>query len=172
MPAKSDKWTDERLATAKRMWCVEGASASDIAAELGMGLTREAVSGMIFRKKWVRSEAINERNRTKLVRSKRKAKVRPAPKPVVPPAPPRPAPSHAATDQARVRPIDLKPGQCKWPVGDPRSEAFGFCGEPRDEVRAEGSCPYCPQHANRAYKTRDQVRAESAAYYASLHRAS
>lgn len=31
---------------------------------------------------------------------------------------------------------------CRWPVGDPKSEGFGFCGHV-----AAGSGPYCPFHA-------------------------
>lgn len=37
--------------------------------------------------------------------------------------------------------VDLAPCDCRWPIGDPRSETFGFCGHPK----AVGS--YCADHA-------------------------
>jgi hypothetical protein len=41
-----------------------------------------------------------------------------------------------------VRLVDLMPCDCRWPIGDPRSEAFGFCGH----SKREGSS-YCAAHA-------------------------
>lgn len=41
-------WTDERVETLKRLW-TEGHSASQIAARLGMGVTRNAVIGKVHR---------------------------------------------------------------------------------------------------------------------------
>lgn len=41
--------------------------------------------------------------------------------------------------------MDLDKDMCKWPVGDPTSSDFGFCGDPRVEGR-----PYCACHARRA----------------------
>ena len=41
-------WTDERVETLKKLW-TEGHSASQIAARLGMGVTRNAVIGKVHR---------------------------------------------------------------------------------------------------------------------------
>ena len=43
-------WTDERVALLKKLW-MEGLSASQIAAELGEGVTRNAVIGKVHRLK-------------------------------------------------------------------------------------------------------------------------
>ena len=42
---------------------------------------------------------------------------------------------------------DLQSHHCRWPIGDPASPDFGFCGEAiRDE-----SVPYCTRHCRIAY---------------------
>ena len=41
--------------------------------------------------------------------------------------------------------MDLRPNQCKFPVGDPRLPGFGFCGHPQ----ADGV--YCRPHAKLCY---------------------
>ena len=47
----------------------------------------------------------------------------------------------------RVTILHLSEKTCKWPIGDPGSEDFCFCGHgPR-----EGS-PYCEYHARLAYQ--------------------
>ena len=47
----------------------------------------------------------------------------------------------------RVTILHLSDKTCKWPIGDPGSEEFCFCGHgPR-----EGS-PYCEYHARLAYQ--------------------
>ncbi len=35
---------------------------------------------------------------------------------------------------------------CRWPEGDPRTDAFWFCGRP-----AVAGKPYCGEHCARAY---------------------
>lgn len=35
---------------------------------------------------------------------------------------------------------------CKWPIGDPSSDSFTFCGRRQDEG------PYCMEHARVAYQ--------------------
>jgi GcrA cell cycle regulator len=42
---------------------------------------------------------------------------------------------------------DVKEGQCRWPIGDPTSAAFRFCGS---ESMAHQS--YCPRHCRLAYR--------------------
>lgn len=37
--------------------------------------------------------------------------------------------------------LNLKPHDCRWPIGDPRAENFRFCGKDRDI-----GVPYCTQH--------------------------
>ena len=53
--------------------------------------------------------------------------------------------------------FELQQCQCRWPVGDPGSEDFGFCGN----MRIAG-LPYCTAHAQIAYRPsiRDAVAHE------------
>ncbi|MCL1902295.1 MAG: GcrA family cell cycle regulator [Alphaproteobacteria bacterium] len=41
----------------------------------------------------------------------------------------------------------LKPDQCRWPIGDPDSEKFHFCGAPVFVGK-----PYCYEHCKMAYQ--------------------
>lgn len=41
----------------------------------------------------------------------------------------------------------LKPNQCRWPIGDPDSENFHFCGETVFVGK-----PYCYEHCKQAYQ--------------------
>jgi GcrA cell cycle regulator len=43
--------------------------------------------------------------------------------------------------------LDLQRWHCRWPVGDPTSENFGFCGN-----RSVPGLPYCPAHSRIAYR--------------------
>lgn len=42
---------------------------------------------------------------------------------------------------------NLKPNQCRWPIGDPDSEHFHFCGETVFVGK-----PYCYEHCKQAYQ--------------------
>ncbi|ESZ60679.1 hypothetical protein NL532_24260 [Mesorhizobium sp. C120A] len=48
--------------------------------------------------------------------------------------------------------VDLRPNQCRFPVGDPLKEDFGFCGHPMEQ----GS--YCRSHARLAYQAPESRR--------------
>ncbi|MFC0218869.1 GcrA family cell cycle regulator [Pseudochelatococcus lubricantis] len=59
----------------------------------------------------------------------------------------------------RVTIMDLREYMCRWPVGDPTSPNFRFCG-----ARAVTGMPYCTHHASIAYqpvldRRRDRKRA-------------
>jgi GcrA cell cycle regulator len=43
--------------------------------------------------------------------------------------------------------LELQQWHCRWPMGDPTSEHFGFCGN-----RPVAGLPYCPAHAQVAYR--------------------
>ena len=43
--------------------------------------------------------------------------------------------------------MDLREGMCRFPLGDPATPAFRFCG-----ARANEGLPYCPYHAQIAYQ--------------------
>jgi GcrA cell cycle regulator len=56
--------------------------------------------------------------------------------------------------------LDLQCWHCRWPMGDPTSQDFRFCGS-----RPMAGLPYCPAHAQMAYRprSRDAVRVSRAA---------
>lgn len=50
--------------------------------------------------------------------------------------------------------IELQHWHCRWPIGDPAAEDFGFCGN-----KPINGLPYCPSHSRLAYRSgrRDTV---------------
>ncbi|RMB00593.1 GcrA family cell cycle regulator [Eilatimonas milleporae] len=125
-------WTDERIEQLKKLWD-EGLSASQIAKELGEGVTRNAVIGKAHR--------LGLKSRPSPVKSdKTKAKA-PAKK--------------AAKKEAKkfVTLLDLTDRMCKWPIGHPGDPDFHFCGRP-----AEPGMPYCATHCAEAYQAQPPRR--------------
>lgn len=49
-------------------------------------------------------------------------------------------------DKATRTLATLDRGECRWPIGDPKTAAFGFCG-----CEAIPGKPYCQTHDQRAY---------------------
>ncbi len=47
----------------------------------------------------------------------------------------------------RVTILELSGSMCRWPIGDPTSAEFRFCG-----CRAVGALPYCQEHARVAFQ--------------------
>jgi GcrA cell cycle regulator len=43
--------------------------------------------------------------------------------------------------------MELREGVCRWPLGDPTSPDFRYCG-----ARASEGLPYCAYHAQIAYQ--------------------
>ena len=54
---------------------------------------------------------------------------------------------HQRIIQHSLEMASLKPNQCRWPIGDPDSENFHFCGEPVFVGK-----PYCYEHCRQAYQ--------------------
>lgn len=54
---------------------------------------------------------------------------------------------HQRIIQHSLEMAGLKPGQCRWPIGDPDSENFHFCGESVFVGK-----PYCYEHCKQAYQ--------------------
>lgn len=53
----------------------------------------------------------------------------------------------------RVTIMDLRETMCKWPLGDPTSSEFRFCG-----CRSQGGAPYCTAHARVAFQPMTERR--------------
>lgn len=137
-------WSEERIDTLRDLWR-SGYSASDIARTIGV--SRSAVLGKVFRLELphrkapqprpVKSKAEVKRDRNRFVPTRLYAK-----------APPRPLPPPVIIESnpRGVTLLDLKSGDCRWPMGDPRDPGFLYCG---DNVR-DGSS-YCAAHHAIAY---------------------
>ena len=151
-------WTDDRVETLKKLW-LDGLSASQIAKQLG-GVTRNAVIGKVHRL-GLSGRAAPSQPQRPVFRAPRPARPAVA-------APPR---RMEPTVQASIpQPVALRPEEpgtatvltlgahmCKWPIGDPSSDEFTFCGRRMD---ADG--PYCVEHARVAYQPQ-QKKARSGA---------
>jgi GcrA cell cycle regulator len=152
-------WTDERVETLKKLW-LEGLSASQIAKQLG-GVTRNAVIGKVHRL-GLSGRATPSQPQRAAFRAPR------PPRPVPPPAIPRrveAAPAAAAPPPVPMLPeapgtatvLTLGAHMCKWPIGDPSSDDFTFCG------RRVGDGPYCDDHARVAYQPQQKRGGRSSA---------
>ncbi|RZJ06169.1 MAG: GcrA cell cycle regulator [Brevundimonas sp.] len=146
-------WTEDRVGALKKLW-LEGQSASQIAKQLGGGVTRNAVIGKVHRLGLSGRATPSQPARATF----RPARVRPAPtqapsaprrieaaqtRSIAPAQPTRPsAPELPGT--ATV--MTLGAHMCKWPIGDPSSTEFSFCG------RRASEGVYCVEHARVAYQ--------------------
>lgn len=54
---------------------------------------------------------------------------------------------HQRIIQHSLEMANLKPNQCRWPIGDPDSEHFHFCG-----AQVFSGKPYCYEHCRQAYQ--------------------
>lgn len=137
----------------------EGMSASQIAAELG-GVSCNAVIGKIWRLGLRRNghagnRLINRLSEPKPRRpraAKRISFIAPhAPEVPIPPAqlapepPPTPEPPRTAQPKTSAD-LDMT-HDCRWPIGDPQSPDFRYCGAPREYPGDDGMHVYCPLHA-------------------------
>ena len=131
-------WTDERVELLKKLWA-DGLSASQIAAELG-GITRNAVIGKVHR--------LGLSGRAKSPSSSRAAAAQGALAPhMLRVSRPLDARQHRARAPTTTRPepepelieniipigqrttlLELTEQTCRWPIGDPGSAEFFFCG--------------------------------------------
>ncbi|MEM1410099.1 MAG: GcrA family cell cycle regulator [Pseudomonadota bacterium] len=145
-------WTDERVEELKKLWA-EGHSASQIAARMG-GVTRNAVIGKVHRL-GLSGRAAPAKPKSVVTERKAHQEV-PQPSDRVPSEPASPKPLRSMlrdlppiTDiglgKATVSTIGA--GQCKWPIGDPASDDFHFCGQP-----TTGGKPYCASHVQLAFQ--------------------
>jgi GcrA cell cycle regulator len=150
-------WSDDRVEQLKKLW-EAGLSASQIAAELG-NVTRNAVIGKVHRL------GLSGRAKSPTTSVPRPRKARPAQhiiritRPV--------ARGNTALAQAfeveyeadpiafdnvvpmsqRKTLLELNEDTCHWPVGDPGSPDFFFCGG-----KSLANLPYCAHHSRIAYQ--------------------
>jgi GcrA cell cycle regulator len=149
-------WTDERVETLKKLW-LDGLSASQIAKQLG-GVTRNAVIGKVHRLGLSGRATPSQPQRPvfKAPRAPRPAiAAAPAPRRAVEPAMPTqlPSPALLAEEPGTATVLTLGAHMCKWPIGDPASDSFTFCGR-----RSDREGPYCSEHARVAYQPQQQKK--------------
>jgi GcrA cell cycle regulator len=152
-------WTDERVELLKKLW-LDGLSASQIAKQLG-GVTRNAVIGKVHRLGLSGRAAPSQPTRP-VFKAPRAPRPTPAPAPRRvethhPVAAPQPAPAYFAEEPGSATVLTLGAHMCKWPIGDPASDSFSFCGR-----RSETDGPYCVQHARVAYQPQQQRKRSGA----------
>lgn len=162
-------WTDERVSVLKKMWG-DGKTAAEIAKELGEGVTRNAVIGKAHRLKLSgRASPIQASKKTvKVAKEQVNAKPRAKVKAVEMAEKPKPAPKRTTSsvnspskqdveiikNKGQRLPLsELSERMCRWPIGDPKSDEFGFCGE-----HSEAGVSYCPEHGQIAYQTTTRSR--------------
>ena len=148
-------WTDERVELLKKLWA-DGLSASQIAAELG-GITRNAVIGKVHRlglsgrAKSPSSSAPRVRKpRSHMLRVSRPSmrgnsalalayELEPIQEPEL-------IDNIIPIGQRRTL-LELTEATCRWPIGDPASPEFFFCGG-----NPLTGLPYCAYHSRVAYQ--------------------
>ncbi len=150
-------WTDERVENLKKLW-TDGLSASQIAAELG-GITRNAVIGKVHRL------GLSGRAKSPASAAPRPRKARAHSHMLRVSRPSirgntalahayeleqEPEPQHIDNiiplGQRRTI-LDLTEETCRWPIGDPGSAEFFFCGG-----QTITGLPYCGYHSRVAYQ--------------------
>ena len=172
-------WTDERVEKLKKLWS-EGLSASQIAAQLG-GVSRNAVIGKVHRLNLPgRAKAGGA---TSAARTPKRNTSTPRPQTYAPRTATRTIARQQGSTMLReeveigaleevqrrpstnvVVPISRRLGltelterTCKWPVGDPLTDDFHFCG-----CESLDSSPYCKYHQRLAYQPAHDRRKASA----------
>jgi GcrA cell cycle regulator len=157
-------WNDERVETLKRLWA-EGHSASQIATELG-GITRNAVIGKVHRLGLAgraKSPAAGTTPRPRKARSA--ANLMRVPRAAVRgntalahaydfdlDAEPEPLDNVIPMGQRRGL-LELTEETCRWPIGDPGTPDFIFCGG-----AALSGLPYCAYLSRIAYQAPNMRR--------------
>jgi len=169
-------WTDEQVELLRKLW-LDGLSASQIASELSNGITRNAVIGKVHRlglsgrakmpaqaaprrpkpaphvREPVRSNAVVPRNLAPITRGNLAFAL--APELVAAPIPPKRELEEVVIPMSeRVTITELRDSHCHWPLGDPHSPDFRYCGA--DSPVGEG--PYCKYHARVAYQPSNDRR--------------
>lgn len=173
----SASWSDEQVESLKRMWN-DGLSSARIAIELRAGHSRNAVIGKLHRLGLMgkknkpsaaskraaagtpRSPAVRRAPRRTVAIKALRTAAQPRTQTTLPPAAIEQTTASPLVDEPAVRQSqvvlleDLTPSNCHWPVGDPRSPDFHFCGG-----KAEAGHPYCAEHCRMSYQPASPQRA-------------
>ena len=151
-------WTEDRVEQLKRYWA-EGLSASQIASKMG-GVTRNAVIGKVHR--------LGLSGRATPAQPKRGCATAAAETadPIAASSP-EPAVEAGLQEPEFIAPVSmiesdittaatLQRNMCKWPVGDPASDDFHFCGQSTTPGKS-----YCAYHARMAFQPAGTRRSDA-----------
>ena len=168
-------WTDHSIEALKHHW-MEGKSASQIASLLGNGLSRNAVIGKVLHRLGLAGRAKSPGLSSSAPPAFGAVAGRASPRRRAAPG------AGCAADDAlyprlaiapelltrrragrrsrasscrcplRVTIVELKEAMCRWPLGDPASSEFRYCGSPA------ASGPYCAYHGSLAYQPAHERR--------------
>lgn len=165
-------WTDDQIARLKFLWR-QGYSASQVAKDLGGGLTRSAVIGKVHRvglsgraqpakpgatvsaSRRADSDAARGAVQKLKIATDKRAHNRPTVKPPKlaqefgtasrPKSEPK-APTPINDDASAPRLAESTRYSCKWPLGNPDEPDFGWCSHEK-----QAGSPYCLGHTRMAY---------------------
>jgi GcrA cell cycle regulator len=170
-------WTDERVELLRKLW-LDGLSASRIAAELDGGVTRNAVIGKVHRlglsgrdkgampinaarsrmktqNDTAMQDGIVDEHDTAMAVNGNTALALQA-RPMTMPHIQRALEDVLVPITEHVTIMELRESMCRWPMGDPTSTEFRYCGG----KRPIGEGPYCPLHSRMAYQPAQDRRRE------------
>lgn len=142
-------WTDESVAELRRLWD-KGLTANEIAKKIGV--TKNAIVGKVHRLclparpspikfKNNENEIAPAEEETVLVEEE-KVEIAEEVEEVVAEI----SKTSESNGSVRTKLTDLDSHTCRWPLGDPRDEDFGFCGK-----RVRVGQTYCDEHSAIAY---------------------
>ncbi len=154
MSASPPSWTPDRIEELRKLF-EAGLTCSQIAREIDA--TRNAVIGKLSRLGLSRPRDVlirreprprtgsprpaTRQSQVRILRSLHAAMAAPAAPVVI----------DEITDQPRCSLHELGAENCRWPIGSPGADNFGFCGS----APVEG-LPYCAGHARVAYRSAAQ----------------
>ncbi len=137
-------WTINSISKLKKLWNKE-LSTTDIGKKLGF--SKNAVVGKAHRLglKSRSTSVVKKIKRKRVIKTKAKAPIKSIIKT-----------KKTSSDKQKINKkttpskiigiMDLKKEMCRWPLGDPRSSDFSFCGNPTFKSK-----PYCLTHCTEAY---------------------
>jgi GcrA cell cycle regulator len=149
-------WSDERVELLKKLWA-DGLSASQIAGELD-GITRNAVIGKVHRLGLctrIKSPSTPRvrKPRAHMLRTNRIVRGATASAPVLKAEPPEELVECDIPFGQRRTLLELDDDTCHWPVGDPATAEFFFCGG-----KPLNGLPYCNYHSRISYQPGNERR--------------
>lgn len=144
MSATPPTWTPDRIKELKRLH-EAGRTCGQIAREIG--LTRNAVIGKMSRLGLSRPPGEPAPRRKEGPKESPRRSLHRILKMMRAAAGPQPEEAPIGCGQ-RTSLSDLGAQNCRWPIGSPGTDDFGFCGN-----APVAGLPYCPGHARMAYQS-------------------